>query len=171
MIANLKSVTLIFTFIGLTFVPVTMLIQYNRLVKIEGVLSEVNKSSNRMPYYKLNVYGYKSTFQNKGNGLLSLIKPTIVYTRKPIYFKILKDNLPFVDTYAKTTYMGFNGKNTLIDLYYCITKPSLFIQIFLISYGFMLVVLNLSCHYKYKQKIFTRLLFASLLFSFLIMIL
>ena len=125
--SNLKTSTLILSFIGLTFLPIAMLIQYNLLITIEGVLSEVNKSSHRTPYYKLNLNGYKSTFQNKGNGLLSFLKPAIVYNKKPVYFKILKDNLPFVNTYEKTTYIGFNGKDTLIDLYYCITKTSLFI--------------------------------------------
>ncbi|MFD2287079.1 hypothetical protein GJU39_10550 [Pedobacter petrophilus] len=169
--SNLKTFTLIFSFIGLTFLPITMLIQHNRLVTIQGILSEVNKSSNRIPYYRLNLNGYKSTFQNKGNGLLSLLKPAIVYDRKPVFFKILKDDLLFVNTYEKTTYIGFNGKHTLIDLYYCITKPSLFIQIFLVICGFTLVVLNLICHYRYKQKIFARLMFAALLFSFLLMLL
>ncbi len=169
--SNLKTFTLILSFSFLTFLPITMLIQYNRLVTVKGVLSEVNKSSNRIPYYKFNLESYKSTFQNKGNGTLSLLKPAIVYNKKPVYFKILKDNLPFINTYEKTTYIGFNGKNTLIDLYYCITKPSLFIQLFLIFCSFTLAVLNLICHYRYKQKIFTKLMFASLIFSFLLMLL
>ena len=169
--SNLKTVTLIFSFIGLTFLPITMLIQYNRLVPIEGVLSEVNKSTNRIPYFKFNLNGYKCTFENQGNGLLSLLKPAIIYNEKPVYFKILKDDLPFVNTYLKFSYIGFNGKHTLIDLYYCIIKPSLFIQIFLMCCTIALAGLNFICLYSYKQRIFKRLMVAYLLFTFLLMLL
>ena len=169
--SNLKTITFILSFIGLTFLPITMLIQYNRLVPIEGILSEVNKSTNRISYFKFNLSGYKCTFENKGNGLLSLLKPAIIYNEKPVYFKILKDDLPFVNTYLKFTYIGFNGKHTLIDLYYCIVKPSLLIQIFLICCTVVLFGLNFICHYRYKQIVFKRLMVASLLFSFLLMLL
>ena len=169
--STLKNFTLICTFIGLLFIPITMFVQYHRLVPIEGVLSEVNKTSNRIPYYKFNLHGYNCTFINKGNGTLSYLKPAIVYNEEPVYFKVLKDELPFVDTYGKITYIGFGRKNTLIDLYYCITKPSLFIQLFLVFCGLILAVLNLFCHYRYKEKIFIRLMFASLLLSFLLMLL
>lgn len=168
---TLKTFTLICTFIGLLSIPITMFIQYQRLVPIEGVLSEVNKTSNRTPYFKFNLHGYNCTFINKGNGTLSYLKPAIVYNEAPVNFKILKYDLQFVNTYGKITYIGFGGKNTLIDLYYCITKPSLFIQIFLVFCGSILVVLNMICHYRYKQKIFIRLMFASLLLSFLLMLL
>ncbi|GEM_PF-1514911 len=142
---------------------------YNTLQPIQGTVTQVEKSRNRIPVYILHLQQYKSRFKSVGNGTLSLLKPApdvhtevLFYIREQDKTKIWHNDI--VPAFGLHHY-------TLVDCYYFTVRPSLGQQVLIMIISFIICCFNALAYAAFKTKLTWRIFGASLLIFFLLMLL
>lgn len=142
--------------IGLLFLPIKLIILNNNLTPIQGTITEVQKSSTRVPYYKFRLSGDSTLYYNSGRGIISNIKNDrdILYNgkNKEISFYIDKKDLSNRNKGKEIQYIGLEKRNVLIDLYYH-SVSGLWNFVFGM-FCIVMMALNTYAVYTYKQKLF-----------------
>ncbi len=142
---------------------------YSALQPIQGTVTQVEKSGNRIPVYMLHLQEYKSRFASEGNGTLSLLKPPPRVTAQ-VRFYILKYDKSktakndIVPAFGLTHYKS-------VDCYYYAVRAGFGVHLVIIVSSFMICCLNVLSYIVLKTKMNWRIFVVSLLLFFLLMLL
>ncbi len=142
---------------------------YSSLEPIQGTITKVEKSGNRIPVYTINLQEYNSSFSNTGNGTLSLLKK-VPEENSDVFFYIRKADIPKTTSNDTIFNFGLHGY-TLIDCYYFVVRPHLLQHIFILFCSFILCCLHAYSYARYSSTLSWRLLIASLLLLLQLMLL
>lgn len=167
-----KRFVIIFSILGILYIPFRMVIKSYALEKIQGTVKQVRASSNRIPYYTFSLEEYPCSFYNKGNGTLSLLKTPPKPGEQSASLMIQSSDRSLLNSNESIFYFAFHPKDKLIDLYYSIVRPGIFTHFTFLFLYFLILLLNVLGAYRYpKQDIFTHLIKGYLLLIFLLMFL
>jgi len=142
---------------------------YNALQPIQGTVTQIKKSSNRIPVYILHLQQYKSRFKSVGNGTLSLLKP-VPKVNKEVLFYIREQDKAKTRQNDIVPAFGLHHY-TLVDCYYFTVRPSLGQHLLIMIIGFMTCCFNAITYAASKTKGSWYVFIASLLVFFLLMLL
>ncbi|KUY30383.1 hypothetical protein [Elizabethkingia ursingii] len=152
---------------GLLLIPFKLIILSNNLIPINGIITEVHKSSTRIPYYSFKLSKDSTIFYNSGTGILSNLKNDreILYSEKnkELSFYIDKGDLPKLNTGKEIKYIGLQKTNVLIDLYYHLVSG-----LWNFIFGMLCIImmaLNTYALYHYKNKVFEVLIIIYLFYG------
>lgn len=167
-----KRFVIIFSILGVLYIPFRMVMKLYSLEKIQGTVKEVRSSSNRIPYYTFTLQEYSCSFYNKGNGTLSLLKSPPKPGEQTSSLMIQSADKSLLKSNETIFYFAFHEKDKLIDLYYSIVRPGIFTHFISIFFSFFLLFLNALGAYLYpRQDVFTHFIKGYLLLVFLLMFL
>jgi len=142
---------------------------YYSLEHIEGTITKVEKSGNRIPVYTINLLEHKSNFISTGNGTLSLLKKP-PEENSVVSFYIRKVDKSKTSRKGSVFNFGLNGY-TIIDCYYFVVRPQLLHHLFIICCSFIICCLNAVSYAHYNTKMSWRLLIASIIVFLQLMLL
>lgn len=142
---------------------------YNALQPIQGTVTQVEKSGNRIPVYTFHLKPYKSLFTNEGNGTLSLLKPLPNINTEVLFYILDQDRSKTTKKHIVPAFGLSHYK--LVDCYYFTVRPLLGRHLLMMIIGFMNCCLNGIAYAAGKTKISWSLFVASLLVFFLLMLL
>lgn len=164
---------IVISVIGILYVPVRLLILKNNLNPIQGTVKNVEKSSDRFSYYQFHIDQYPNTFYNSGTGLLSFFKDDEKILKfnidREIRFYINSEDIEKLKKGEKVIYMGLQGKNIIIDIFYYHFSKLSKMPFFL--FCILMMCLNFYGIFILKSKIFEILLTVYLFLGMLILIL
>lgn len=162
---------IIFSIIGILYVPSKLMILNNDLIPVSGSVTEVKKSSTRIPFYRFRISNRSNLFYNSGTGLLSNLKndKEVLYNNmnKEVGFFISKMDLPSIEKGKDINYIGLEKKNVLIDLFYY--EFSQLGKLPFFFFGMLVTGFNAYGIYTFRKKIFELLAIFYLFYSFLIL--
>lgn len=171
---NIKPVMIIIvSIIGILYVPSKLMILKNNLIPVKGTIVEVAKSYTRVPFYKFRLSNHSNLFYNSGTGLLSNLKDDkeILYTNvnKEIDFFINKTESSKLEKGEDIKYIGLQGKNVLIDMFYYQFSQLGKLPFFI--FCILMMCLNVYGVYTFKIRIFEILIVLYLFYGILILVL
>lgn len=142
---------------------------YSALQPIQGTVTQVEKSRNRIPVYTLHLQQYKSRFISPGNGTLSLLKPVPKVNKEVLFYIREQDKTKT----AQSDIVAAFGLHhyTLVDCYYFAVRPSLWQHLLIMIIGFMACCFNGITYAASKTKGSWFVFITSLLVFFLLMLL
>ncbi len=159
--------------VGILYVPLKLLILKSNLTPVQGLLTKVEKSYTRIPFYRFHLSNDPTLFYNSGTGFLSNLKndKEILYKgmNKEITFFVNKKDISKTKKETDIQYIGLQKKNVLIDLYYYFFSG--FWDVVFSILCILMMGLNLYALYTFKIKLFQIFTFIYLFYGILILLL
>ncbi|RYD99587.1 MAG: hypothetical protein EOP54_03685 [Sphingobacteriales bacterium] len=161
--------SLVATFLFWLYIVFKMINVYNSLQAVQGTITKIEKSGNRIPVYTLHLQQYKSSFISKGNGTLSLLKPVSEANTEALFYIREQDATKTAKIDVVPAFGVVHYK--FIDCYYFVVRPALWHHLLIIFSSFMICCINALAYAACKTKITWRIFIASILVFLLLMLL